>query len=191
MKTKKFMVFLSRSEEHTSELQSQFHLVFPLFFLMIRRPPRSTLFPYTTLFRSQPNLTRNPQAWGWLKQDENKKIHGVSVKIPLHEDCFNDFAIVGSFTFKSGKLFLQLAEELIRRGETVKGEYYIDSMIGIAIDQGKNVVSFPVKKYIGWGVPADYEEYCTWEKIIPNIQKHPEWKQKKEFSFWNEYFTKD
>src|SRR2546427_8325048 len=33
------------------------------FFLMIRRPPRSTLFPYTTLFRSSrmvpPSLTRN------------------------------------------------------------------------------------------------------------------------------------
>src|SRR3712207_8696801 len=27
--------------------------VFVFFFLMIRRPPRSTLFPYTTLFRSQ------------------------------------------------------------------------------------------------------------------------------------------
>src|SRR5579862_2650414 len=92
-----------RSEEHTSELQSQFHIVCRLllekkkhpapparpssahpstpdrarprspggctagtasppsmstscrsalfFFLMIRRPPRSTLFPYTTLFR--------------------------------------------------------------------------------------------------------------------------------------------
>src|SRR3990172_2061540 len=26
----------------------------PSFFLMIRRPPRSTLFPYTTLFRSLP-----------------------------------------------------------------------------------------------------------------------------------------
>src|SRR5688572_33380358 len=25
----------------------------PYFFLMIRRPPRSTLFPYTTLFRSR------------------------------------------------------------------------------------------------------------------------------------------
>src|SRR3990167_5424783 len=43
---------LQRSEEHTSELQSQSNLVCPLFFLMIRRPPRSTLFPYTTLFRS-------------------------------------------------------------------------------------------------------------------------------------------
>src|SRR5437868_8953867 len=35
------------------------HLLLPsldsyiLFFLMIRRPPRSTLFPYTTLFRSE------------------------------------------------------------------------------------------------------------------------------------------
>src|SRR3712207_9358358 len=31
------------------------------FFLMIRRPPRSTLFPYTTLFRStQAGLTFDP-----------------------------------------------------------------------------------------------------------------------------------
>src|ERR1041385_2164010 len=43
---------MHRSEEHTSELQSRLHLVWRLFFLMIRRPPRSTLFPYTTLFRS-------------------------------------------------------------------------------------------------------------------------------------------
>src|SRR2546429_5974367 len=31
------------------------HLILSFFFfLMIRRPPRSTLFPYTTLFRSRP-----------------------------------------------------------------------------------------------------------------------------------------
>src|SRR3989442_6173814 len=30
-----------------------YHTYF-FFFLMIRRPPRSTLFPYTTLFRSDP-----------------------------------------------------------------------------------------------------------------------------------------
>ena len=28
-------------------------VTFIIFFLMIRRPPRSTLFPYTTLFRSE------------------------------------------------------------------------------------------------------------------------------------------
>src|SRR2546430_17551921 len=34
-------------------------MFFAFFFLMIRRPPRSTLFPYTTLFRS-PLLRRLP-----------------------------------------------------------------------------------------------------------------------------------
>src|SRR6202022_5102788 len=33
------------------------------FFLMIRRPPRSTLFPYTTLFRSG-SVTRNWRGTG-------------------------------------------------------------------------------------------------------------------------------
>src|SRR5438477_9667756 len=31
------------------------------FFLMIRRPPRSTLFPYTTLFRSRQGLPHDPR----------------------------------------------------------------------------------------------------------------------------------
>src|SRR5215510_15613206 len=33
-------------------------LFLSFFFLMIRRPPRSTLFPYTTLFRSRRPRTR-------------------------------------------------------------------------------------------------------------------------------------
>src|SRR5256885_9687106 len=53
---------------------------FPLFFfLMIRRPPRSTLFPYTTLFRSDPHVGRQgrtgdqvaqvvPGRWGGDRQ---------------------------------------------------------------------------------------------------------------------------
>src|SRR5256885_15270621 len=44
-------------------LISYSHFILPslfFFFLMIRRPPRSTLFPYTTLFRS----CRSPGAAG-------------------------------------------------------------------------------------------------------------------------------
>src|SRR2546422_5430445 len=40
------------------------------FFLMIRRPPRSTLFPYTTLFRSRYLVRDFPaavvQSWGYV-----------------------------------------------------------------------------------------------------------------------------
>src|SRR5256884_9529220 len=34
------------------------------FFLMIRRPPRSTLFPYTTLFRSKQTILRGAEIFG-------------------------------------------------------------------------------------------------------------------------------
>src|SRR6478752_9282815 len=36
----------------------------PFFFLMIRRPPRSTLFPYTTLFRSSRRRSRPAHSAG-------------------------------------------------------------------------------------------------------------------------------
>src|SRR6266581_7102546 len=37
-------------------------LLLNFFFLMIRRPPRSTLFPYTTLFRSPPGSRAAPRS---------------------------------------------------------------------------------------------------------------------------------
>src|SRR5438034_5587733 len=46
---------------------------YAFFFLMIRRPPRSTLFPYTTLFRSlgppRPNVAM-PDAGRFDRKDE-------------------------------------------------------------------------------------------------------------------------
>src|SRR5437016_10223048 len=45
------------------------------FFLMIRRPPRSTLFPYTTLFRSRPRQHRVLLAQG---------LHPTDPALPRH-----------------------------------------------------------------------------------------------------------
>ena len=42
--------YREREKEKEEKKEKKKDMVF--FFLMIRRPPRSTLFPYTTLFRS-------------------------------------------------------------------------------------------------------------------------------------------
>src|SRR3712207_2045570 len=73
------------------------HVVF--FFLMIRRPPRSTLFPYTTLFRSKTqgkhgrNLKRNYEIERKVEQT-----FGVKLNVPaeIHSS-------------KEGKYFLWLS----------------------------------------------------------------------------------
>src|SRR5437763_3686311 len=43
---------------------SNWLVTFLIFFLMIRRPPRSTLFPYTTLFRSRRRDLPDPRPGG-------------------------------------------------------------------------------------------------------------------------------
>src|SRR3712207_8326779 len=58
---------------------------------MIRRPPRSTLFPYTTLFRSafvmrQPDENRE-ELWAWLLQ-RNARMYGVAFAIDVAGDVY-------------------------------------------------------------------------------------------------------
>src|SRR2546422_5302827 len=64
------------------------------FFLMIRRPPRSTLFPYTTLFRSRPQLSVPiaPKPSGWFARHltvnwERSEEHTSELQSRLHLVC--------------------------------------------------------------------------------------------------------
>src|SRR3712207_6955908 len=56
------------------------------FFLMIRRPPRSTLFPYTTLFRSEPQL----QGHLATRRDRADDIERAALAV-LHDDSGERF----------------------------------------------------------------------------------------------------
>src|ERR1039458_10655406 len=59
------------------------------FFLMIRRPPRSTLFPYTTLFRSQRNkaLPQLGPALGWRGPASRSEEHTSELQSLRHLVC--------------------------------------------------------------------------------------------------------
>src|SRR3712207_8688932 len=52
------------------------------FFLMIRRPPRSTLFPYTTLFRSTPRRAARPERAG-ARDPPRRDRAGAAARLPL------------------------------------------------------------------------------------------------------------
>src|SRR5260370_26930414 len=55
------------------------------FFLMIRRPPRSTLFPYTTLFRSR---SRSSAGHPYPSHKQNQQSSGVVVYSATPDDCW-------------------------------------------------------------------------------------------------------
>src|SRR5258708_8263501 len=61
---------------------------------MIRRPPRSTLFPYTTLFRSQVWVDAALRLWLWIRTfddldlwDSRSEEHTSELQSPDHLVC--------------------------------------------------------------------------------------------------------
>src|SRR5690554_7800929 len=53
---------------------------------MIRRPPRSTLFPYTTLFRSEKDPAISSKVVGFL--DDNQKLEGNRLEgVPIYHSA--------------------------------------------------------------------------------------------------------
>src|SRR3712207_6258063 len=83
------------------------------FFLMIRRPPRSTLFPYTTLFRSEARRRKalilfvdeaSFAQWGSCSYTWARRGHTPLVKTSGKRKAYKVF---GAIEFFSGGLFYQ------------------------------------------------------------------------------------
>src|SRR2546427_3324773 len=68
-----------------------------IFFLMIRRPPRSTLFPYTTLFRSDFDLAKANE-WA-QKKDAQWQQYGYG---PWAFEIDQQFAGWGGLQYEQG-----------------------------------------------------------------------------------------
>src|SRR2546430_4288295 len=51
---------------------------------MIRRPPRSTLFPYTTLFRSRDGRSRTPMSFRELRPGRTWRLGMSAVRVVCH-----------------------------------------------------------------------------------------------------------
>src|SRR5260221_6462134 len=88
-------------------------IYFVFFFLMIRRPPRSTLFPYTTLFRSI--IDKTPLAVGFVVLVTYLVLFLLtgSLVLPLKAVVLNLLSISASFgalvwIFQDGHLSQQL-----------------------------------------------------------------------------------
>src|SRR2546429_2798186 len=90
-------------------------LAFFFFFLMIRRPPRSTLFPYTTLFRAIAQRRYSHEAYGTA-------VHAAWRRIARDTRLLRDLsagALKTAQTEANGQLILHTVRIRIVRGSRV------------------------------------------------------------------------
>lgn len=124
------------------------------------------VFTYKSL-----DTRNNPNAYGWVKVDENNNAIEVSCKRAISDTPERDHAIVATFWFREGSIFVNASERMLKQNDRVNDEFYVDEAINHVIAMGYRVKVFQVDKYICWGTPADYEGYMGTIK------------------YWNEYYN--
>ncbi len=122
------------------------------------------------VFTKQKTLSDNPTAWGWVKTDKADNVLGVSVKTPISDTPFDDYAITAAFYYRTGKIFLDIANKVIADDTRIKGEFYADTTIDYAPKMNYKTKAFVVDKYLSWGTPRDYEEFLFWQEVFGKVK---------------------
>ncbi len=107
-----------------------------------------------------------PQMYGWIAAKDGwatacavkQQVEGV----PAEEQE----VILGTFWFARNARFQEEYAAMLAAGDTVKGEYYIDTIARRMIESGARVRAFAVDKYIPWGTPEELETFRYWNDVF-------------------------
>ncbi len=112
-------------------------------------------------YRHNEAVLANPNAYGWIRVDNNENVTGLSIKKAISDDPMNDHAVVATFWFRHGSDFVKATEKMILENDRINGEFYVDEVVKHSLELGQICKVFEIERYIGWGTPKDYEEYMS------------------------------
>jgi len=111
-----------------------------------------------------PASQQNPENYSWIHQELS--LEQLIVK-KLHPQSFTDYAmIIGNFTFKDASLAEHLIRELIASNNRINGEFYLDSIIELAVNLGLRVGLIPTENFFAIGTEEEYLSYKYWASSI-------------------------
>lgn len=112
-------------------------------------------------FRHNRAVCVKPEHYSWVHIDKTRA-KAVVLKQAISDQPLTDHAVVGTFWFKKARYFTDATEALQRNALSAVGEWYIDAVMNICIENNLCVKIFEIDYYIGWGTPDDLQTYTYW-----------------------------
>lgn len=110
-------------------------------------------------FKDKKIVSKNPKMYGYVKTDKTDNIVKISCKKKISKVAWKDHVIIGAFTFKKADIFLKYTKKLFLANIKINNEFYMDSVAELCVKSGIKAKVNLVKKYHGWGTPADLKYY--------------------------------
>lgn len=95
-------------------------------------------------------FTATHPKWSFAKVNDKGLVTEVAEKNPI-----SDIATVGVYFWKKGSDYVKYAEQMIEKNIRTNNEFYVCPVFNEAIQDGKEIRTFNIKKMWGIGVPED------------------------------------
>lgn len=85
------------------------------------------------------------------------------------KDKFSEYASSGLYYFRRGDVMIEIAKEMLARGERVQGEFYVSMAMQHLIERGLRVGVSPLAHFYQWGTPDDLRDWEGWSRAMREI----------------------
>ena len=110
-------------------------------------------------FKNKEVVKKNPNIYGYVKINKKGYATKVTCKKQLSKKPWNDHTIIGTFSFKKAKNFINYTKKLLKNNLRVNNEFYLDTVAELCVNSNLKVKVNLVEKYFGWGTPSDLKKY--------------------------------
>lgn len=109
--------------------------------------------------------TKNPEQFGWVTLNEDGDVSNCWVKEePITEG--QRYVITGTFYFGEQEASINLLSNFLLKGKRVNDEYYLDSLLDFAKNEGWKVFGLIPEWFVSLGTPEEYETYLYWDDLF-------------------------
>lgn len=112
---------------------------------------------------------RRPEQYGWVVG--RPRIAEVTIK--GDPNSVDAGVMIGTFTFASAASAIKQIEALIDDDERINGEYYLDSLVRRAVDNGRPAIALGTRTFASVGTPSEYEAVLYWQSCFHKWALHP------------------
>jgi NDP-sugar pyrophosphorylase family protein len=111
-----------------------------------------------------------PTLYAYMRVAEDQEtVLEIREKHHFTKDKLSEYASSGLYYFRRGDVMLDVAREMLERGERVQGEFYVSMAQQALVERGLKVGVFPLRHFYQWGTPDDLRDWEAWSRAMREI----------------------
>jgi len=111
-----------------------------------------------------PHLLRSVN-FAYVKEIEGRVID-IQEKQPFTATPMNEFASSGTYYFRSGAMVLDYFARSMQPDLALNGEFYVSMVYKPMLEDGLDIVVYPLQHFMQWGTPEDLAEYRYFSQMF-------------------------